>query len=263
MANMNEEQISRFEANIERLVESAFANFFGQKLRAQDIALQLARAMEDNAKSDGTGDRLLAPDHYRIRFHPHIHQHLLEQQPNLQAALGQHLIMLAMQTGYKLNNVPIIEFVPDDQVDKKHVTVNADHTDRPENSTTGMQRVLIPLQETPANSLLNAFLLINGERSMRLEQDIINIGRFRDNDIILDDPYVSRHHLQLRRRFGVYILFDVHSQGGTWVNNVQIKEHQLQTGDVIMIGKTQLLYMIDQPLDDSHLTQTDVLDPIV
>jgi hypothetical protein len=255
---MNEEHIARFEANIERLVESAFANFFGKKVRAQDIALQLARAMEDNVRS-GDDNRLLAPDHYIIRLHPQIHTYLVHSQPTLQYKLGQHIVMLATQIGYALPNAPMIELVGDPEIEKNALTVSATHTDRPENSTIGMRPVTVPVPDM--NAPLSAYLLINTDRSARLEQDIVNIGRYRDNDIVLDDPYVSRHHLQLRRRFGAYLLFDVHSQGGTYVNGIRIKEHQLRSGDVILVGKSQLVYMEDGLQDDSPLSQTDALDP--
>jgi hypothetical protein len=255
---MNEEQLARFEANIERLVESAFANFFGKKVRAQDIALQLARSLEDGVRR-GNDQRSIAPDLYTIRLHPQIHSYLTHSQPGLQQKLCQHIVILASQVGYTLLNTPIIELVSDPQLENNMLVVTAGHTDRPENSTVGMRPVAMPAPDL--EKPLSAFLLINATRSVRLEQDILNIGRYRDNDIILDDPYVSRHHLQLRRRFGVYMLFDVHSQGGTFVNGVRVKEHQLRSGDVIQIGKSQLVYMEDSPQDDFPLAQTDALDP--
>jgi hypothetical protein len=46
------------------------------------------------------------------------------------------------------------------------------------------------------------------------------------------------------------------------VNGVPVKEHQLRSGDMIEIGKSQLVYMEDHPHDDSALDQTDALDPV-
>lgn len=259
---MNEEHLTRFEANIERLVESAFANFFGRKLRAQDIALQLARAMEDGAKAaPAAGDRRpLAPDAYMILLNPQLYAYLTQTQPNLPQKLGQYLLMLASQTGYRLNNIPLIEFAADATLERHRLKVAARHTDRPENSTAGMQRVTVAMPEM--GQPVNAALLIDASRSVRLEQDIINIGRYRDNDIVLDDPHVSRHHLQLRRRGGLYLLFDLHSQTGTFVNGVRVKEHRLQSGDVIQSGRTRLVYMEENTADDGQLPQTDSLDPV-
>lgn len=259
---MNEEHLARFEANIERLVESAFANFFGRKMRAQEVALQLARAMEDNLRH-GSGDpRPLAPDHYTIQLHPQVYAHLAQRQPTLPATLSQHLLMLATQTGYRLNNVPMIEFVTDASLDQAHVEVRAHHSSRPEHSTAALQRVTLPTDEEPR--FLKAHLLVNDERVIGLDNDIVNIGRFRDNDIIIDDPYVSRHHLQIRRRHNEHILFDVDSQGGTFVNHVRVKEHRLRSGDVIRLGKTQIVYLLEGETEheDAGLAQTDALDPV-
>jgi hypothetical protein len=264
MTLMNEELLSRFEANIERLVENAFANFFGKKIHAQDIALQLARAMEQGIRVQKDEDpRPFAPDLYRISLSPQIYQYLVNSHPSLSEKLSQHIVMLATQTGYRLLNTPSIDFVSDAAIERNHVVVTAAHSDRPENSTAAMQRVMIPVQtEHPE---VDAYLLVSSDRSFRLDKDIINIGRYRDNDVILDDPYVSRHHLQLRKRFGKYMLFDVHSQAGTFVNNVRVREHQLQPGDVILLGKSQLIYMEDVPHDDDEdlLSQTDTFDPVV
>ena len=87
MPNMNEQHIARLEAQLERLVESTFAHLFGKRIRAQDIALQLARAMEQNAVSDPRGDsRAIAPDHYAILMPSVTRQQLLQNQPALSKA---------------------------------------------------------------------------------------------------------------------------------------------------------------------------------
>lgn len=267
MTIMNEEKLARFEANIERLVESAFANFFGKKVYAQDIALQLARSMEDRSRPGDAGDpRPIAPDYYAIELNPYICTYLTEQQPGLQQSLSQHLVMLAAQTGYRLTNIPIVQLLSQASLERNQIVVAATHTNRPENSTVGMQRVEI--QQKPASSSttnLKAQLLVNSERAIALDSqtDLINIGRQQDNDVVLDDPYISRHHIQIRRRFHEHILFDIHSQGGTFVNGVRIKEHRLQSGDVIQIGRSHIVYLQDPPPDDTQLAQTDAFEPLV
>jgi pSer/pThr/pTyr-binding forkhead associated (FHA) protein len=101
-----------------------------------------------------------------------------------------------------------------------------------------MKRIDIPQSAAPKNPQL----IINGEQTVPLTDQIVNIGRSRDNQIVLNDPYASRHHIQLRLRFGVYTLFDTQSQGGVYVNDVIVREHRLQPGDVIRLGKTQMVY---------------------
>ena len=97
---MKEQHIARLEAQLERLVESAFTHFFGKKIRAQDIAVQLARAMENGIEASSTDDtRPLAPDQYVIYMNPDVCQHLFERQPALPQVLSQHTVELASNAG--------------------------------------------------------------------------------------------------------------------------------------------------------------------
>lgn len=250
MRNMNEQNIARLEAQLERLVEGAFANLFGKTVRAQDIALHLARAMEDSLRAaHGSDPRPLAPDQYLIYMNPNVQARFL-QQPGLPQILSHHLVELATQAGYRLANAPLVKLLADPALELSKLIVKAEHTNRPENSTAVMERVALP-GESPAPS--NPQIIINGETTIQLKEALINIGRSRDNHIIIDDRYISRHHVQLRLRFGAYMLFDVQSQSGTLVNGVRVKEHQLRAGDVISIGKTQLIYIEDDPLSDSQV----------
>ncbi len=255
---MNEQHIARLESQLERLVESTFAHLFGKRVRAQDIALQLARAMEDNALSDPQSDvRPAAPDHYTILMPSEMRQQLLQNQPSLTRLLGEYLVELAMNAGYRLNMHPVVEIVGNDELKIGMITVVASHGKKKNSTTAVMQRVNIEIgPEAPRNPQL----LIQGRPTIQLTLDVINIGRSRDNQIVIDDRSVSRYHLQMRLRFGRYTLFDTQSQAGTYVNNVRVKEHILQTGDVIQIGSTLLVYMEDHATSDG---QTQTNDPVV
>jgi hypothetical protein len=250
MSRMNDQNLAQFEARLERLIEGAFAQMFSKTVRAQDIALQLCRAMEHNAlPSESSDPRPLAPDGYTIRVHPEVRSKLLARQPELAQILSQHMVELATEAGYRLNNVPVIDLVGEAKLGTSDLIVDAAHLDRPNSSTAVMERVeMPPAHEKPKN----AQLIIGGEQIVLLEEPIINLGRSRDNHVVVDDPYVSRHHAQIRLRFGRYTLFDIQSQSGTYVNDVRIREHPLQAGDVIRLGKIQIIYVEDEPMGDSQ-----------
>ncbi len=244
MRPMNDQAIARLEARLERLIEGAFAQVFSKTIRAQDIALHLSRAMEDGIQPAGDGDpRPYAPDHYRIRLNPDVCTQLLARQPELGSILGQHLVELAAAVGYRLSDIPAIELLPTAEVEANEITVESFYQNGGAPATAVMPRISIPETSTPKNPQL----IINGETTIFLDSPLINIGRSRDNQIVLNDPYASRHHVQLRLRFGVYTLFDTQSQGGVLVNDVVVREHRLQSGDVIRLGKTQLVYLEDSP----------------
>jgi len=61
------------------------------------------------------------------------------------------------------------------------------------------------------------FRSANGETTSFDEQRVLRIGRSRDNDIVLDNPSVSRRHGELRPTVAGWDLEDIGSAGGTWV----------------------------------------------
>ena len=92
-----------------------------------------------------------------------------------------------------------------------------------------------------------AYFIINGKEQCFLSKSIVKIGRRTTSDIQIEDPMVSRDHLQLRAKNGRYLLFDLSSTGGTFVNNQPVKTVTLKPGDVVRIGKTLLIYNQDVP----------------
>ncbi|MEZ4667493.1 MAG: DUF3662 and FHA domain-containing protein [Anaerolineae bacterium] len=254
---MKDQHITRLEAQLERLVENSFAQLFGRKLRSHEIAMQLARAMEDNSEAIGLDDNsLVAPDYYAVHVNPDVQKQLTERYPTLSVSLSDYMIEMASSAGFRLNSRPIIEFVPNKDIAVGNVIVRTRHSRKKTSTTAVMQRV-----ELAANNAvpLNPQLLLHGRQPLLLLAEVINIGRSHDNQIVIDDKTVSRHHIQLRLRFGRYVLFDAQSQSGTYVNDVLIREHSLQSGDVIRIGNTQLVYMEDNKPND---TFTQTVEPV-
>jgi len=259
MRLMSDQHINWLETQLEQLVEGAFTNLFGRRISTHDIALQLSRSMEDNRRSpQGSDPRPIAPDIFRIHLQTTVEQQLRARQPDIETILSQHMIELARQLGYRLLNQPRIVLQPDQQIERGSINVDAHHTENQHDSTAIMEPIKMTAHAQKPNS---PQLVINGQQSQPLEQGIINIGRSHDNEIILDDNAVSRHHLQLRLRFGSYTLFDIPGKNTTRVNNVVVSQHPLQSGDVIRIGSTQLVYLED---NNGHPDQnnTDVFDPI-
>lgn len=67
--------------------------------------------------------------------------------------------------------------------------------------------------------------------------DIITIGRNNENDIIINDQYVSHYHAQIKRIDSNYILEDLDSINHTYLNNESIVRNEvLKSGDIIKIG---------------------------
>jgi len=70
----------------------------------------------------------------------------------------------------------------------------------------------------------------------KVEQPVAIIGRDATCDIALDDANVSRQHARLERVDGGYLLYDLQSTNGTFVNEVPITEHRLTGGECLRFG---------------------------
>ena len=117
----------------------------------------------------------------------------------------------------------------------------------------------------------HTFLIVNGTRVYRLNRKIISIGRHADNDIIVSDPHISRHHAQLRAAQGYFILLDLNSTGGTSINGERVTQKVLKGGNIISLAGVPLIFgqgMVKDsglPLDDTsypdsaHDTDTTLL----
>jgi pSer/pThr/pTyr-binding forkhead associated (FHA) protein len=92
-------------------------------------------------------------------------------------------------------------------------------------------------------------LLLSDGRVYKLTRPFITMGRSATRDIIIPDPRVSRHHAVLRQVSESYILSDVGSTNGTFVNGRRIADtHVLQHGDSIRMGMITLLFQHEQYL---------------
>ncbi|MFN7210681.1 MAG: FHA domain-containing protein [Aggregatilineales bacterium] len=75
-----------------------------------------------------------------------------------------------------------------------------------------------------------------------LTKDVISLGRDITNDIVVNDPEVSRHHCRLTRGSGGYTLEDLGSTNGTFVNGQRISgARPLNSGDLVGLGETVTL----------------------
>lgn len=61
-------------------------------------------------------------------------------------------------------------------------------------------------------------------------------------DLVLDDPAASREHARIQWERGQFVLYDLASANGTWVNNRRIQRQPLMDGDVIRIGDTTMVF---------------------
>jgi pSer/pThr/pTyr-binding forkhead associated (FHA) protein len=76
-----------------------------------------------------------------------------------------------------------------------------------------------------------------------LEGEVTRVGRHPDSDIFLDDITVSRRHAEFLRRPEGYLVRDVGSLNGTYINRQRTEEGKLNNGDEVQIGKFRLVFL--------------------
>ncbi len=106
-----------------------------------------------------------------------------------------------------------------------------------------VSRILVqssPPEDADACVLLKASGI---HRWIRLKETL-TIGAADDNDVVLDDAYLSGHHAKIEARDGVWILKDLNSTNGLSVNKSRVMTKCLVHGDIIQIGGSTLVFAL-------------------
>jgi pSer/pThr/pTyr-binding forkhead associated (FHA) protein len=93
----------------------------------------------------------------------------------------------------------------------------------------------------------------------------LTIGRRKDNDIVIDNLAVSGHHAKVDAVGEAFVLVDLQSKNGSFVNEQLVSSHWLKDGDVISIGKHLLVFSTDdgagaEPGAAGEIDKTMVMD---
>jgi len=103
---------------------------------------------------------------------------------------------------------------------------------------------------TPWSLAVPSLFVIQGRnRGTRYDltshEGAMSIGRETGNFVQLDDNEVSRRHAEVRRVGELFVVGDLKSSNGTWLNNRKIERAELASGDQIQVGRTILVYSKD------------------
>lgn len=103
--------------------------------------------------------------------------------------------------------------------------------------------IIVDLGNLPMEAA--SLVLRNGPQAgsaLSLEAHVTRLGRSTDGEISLDDITVSRRHAEVVRDGNSYLVRDLGSLNGTYVNSARIDEAPLQQGDELQIGKFRLVF---------------------
>jgi hypothetical protein len=249
--------LQELEARLQSLIEVQLVGVLqGQK--AEDLILQkLAAAMQSNTFIREDGARL-APDVYTLLAQADSLTHWKE--PNLLETLVEVLKARGEEAGLQFNTPPTMTLAEDPSLLAGDFRLIASHRIEPMAETRDMKRESGDEDEDDGTIPESAFLIVEGVKVFPLKQPVVNIGRRLDNTLVIDDPRVSRNHAQLRSIKGRFVLFDLNSTGGTFVNGQRASQSVLYPGDVISLAGVALIFGQDNPPPRPDLANTSPLN---
>jgi hypothetical protein len=220
--------LARLERALERIVEGSIAGVFRLRVQPAEIGRRLERAMLDGrVTSVGTS---LAPNLYEVRLHPEDAAAFAGWDEALCREMESWLAELAFTRGLSTVGPIRVRLVVDAAVRRRsvraegHFAGGGDPAGKSRRSDRGLPE---PLRLLPFDP---------GAPRLVLRSSMVTVGRAEDNDLVLADPEVSRHHARLEPDGQGWRTVDLGSTNGTWVNGVRLNAAAIAVGDEVAFG---------------------------
>lgn len=246
-------EVTFLEKLAENLLEGSFARALKPRLQPVQIAKALAREME---RSQIVGvDAPLVANRYVVQLHPDDFSVFSSFQASLERELASYLKGYAARRGLKCLAPPTVTLAPMETARPGRVTVHAVLVDEEPPSSTvastsarapeGTAEMAASLPATPPpDGQPPAFLVDDEGRQFAIAGASTTIGRAVDNDIVLEDRSVSRHHARIVWESGRYLLIDLDSTNGSYASARRITRHVLCDGEELSFGGAHLLFRL-------------------
>jgi hypothetical protein len=249
------------EHRIESVVEGLFGRAFRSHVQPVELARKLAKEMDDH-KSVSVS-RVYVPNEYVLYLSPSDREQFAGYEESLLTELADYLSEHARREGYSLLSPPRLSLEEDEDlaVGEFGIATRMVQARRPTGAAPpepmpapagetkvykAAPAVTAAVSPDEANELglaheRRAFLR-RGDARHEVRASPLVIGRSRECDITLDDPNVSRRHAELRPEDGTYWIVDLDSTNGIEVNGKRVERAKLDHEDVIVVGKTELVF---------------------
>lgn len=229
--------LETIEKSIQAIVESTLHIIPDQSHKA--LIASIINAIQENltASVSAAGD---LPNIYSIHVNPADYPSLIKENAWLEQ-IKQSLIEIAHEAQRHFLGPISVELIPDESLAPRKFEL---FTDRVASviEQTAVFKTNIQDKQPRQTAQRRAFLILPGQKTFPLDGGIIQIGRRRDNHLVIDHPSISRNHAQIRRIQGNYVVFDLNSTSGTLVNGVRISTMTLNPGDVISMAGYTIIY---------------------
>lgn len=259
--------LAAIERFFERLFERPSARLFRARLQPVQLQRRIERSME--AERLASADRTLVPNRFVVHLNPIDLARFGDMTASLATELADGALLFARTRRYTLVDRPRVDLLGDPTVERADIRVIARFADpipgrdrRPEvdgapelantsqnDDAPGESPFVGPSGGGPLDTMVftiprptapRARLRITtpdgGSREVEFDGTELTVGRAADNDLVLPDGRVSRHHARLIGRRGTLVYVDLGSTNGSRVNGASVGELVLGEGDRIELG---------------------------
>ena len=245
-----ESSMNKLESRLQILIEGSIARLFPSRTWQFELIQAVTSALSAEARLE-RANRVLAPDNFTIFLHPD-QVSWFKDQPEMVDALAEYLTQAAQEAGFTFRAAPSMRVLPKPDEGDWQIQVVAQFSLEQSGQTASLSL------SQPESSGLSAFLIIDGTRLFTIVDNITNIGRLEENHLVIHDGRVSRRHAQLRLVHSRYMIFDLDSSGGTFVNGRRIMQCTLHPGDVITLAGVPLVFGLES---SENTSQTQEITP--
>jgi hypothetical protein len=254
--------LARFERLMEQAVEGSLRRVFPTLLQPVQLAKAAARAMERAQVIGVRGPEV--PNQYELRLAPPDLERFGGYKATLVEQVARYLAEYAKERGLRPVAEPRVELLADPALRVGSVRAEARFANLApakeraiEEAVEGTRRLrladLAAARSAGATQARRTLQLIDGEGlrfALEPELGIVRLGRAADNDVVLPSQRVSRYHAQLRWLEASWLMYDLESTNGTWVDDAQVtaaKPRAIKPGSVLRLGDHELNIAMDGP----------------
>jgi pSer/pThr/pTyr-binding forkhead associated (FHA) protein len=90
----------------------------------------------------------------------------------------------------------------------------------------------------------NAYLLFSSQ-IFPIKKPVIKIGRKLDNDLVIQESAISRYHAEIKYEENQFVLYDLNSTCGTFLNNKRVNKDIMFAGDIILLCNVPIMFMAE------------------
>lgn len=261
-------------ARFEEMAEHVFTGIFKKnsaRLQPVELAKELVKTMLKNKQVSIS--QVYVPNVYRVFLHSSDWSPFASFGDAFLIELSKYLYAEGKKSGFTFLSKPSIELHSDDTVNPREMFIEVDFDDSIEvvwgseddessssyaldeslegedwRERTSVFQGQIPLNLVPpleqsrkTHTILEIIQGPDQGRRFPLQGEEIHIGRHSQCEVVLNDLEVSRRHLKITRVGSTWVIDDLGSTNGTWVNGQRVAKQVLSPGDRVEIGQTVLL----------------------